>query len=123
VASPIREFLRDDHDRLDALLERALAPVGESLLVPTPAREIAAEIASILGPHSRIEEEPGGLHDVGDALLATRAIDLVERMRAYPAVKVAPYKDGPGVHRTAASALANSARQAQAAGAAADGRE
>jgi hypothetical protein len=40
---------------------------------------------------------------VADALLA--------RMRAYPEVKVAPYRDGPRVHRTAASALAASVRQ------------
>jgi hypothetical protein len=32
-------------------------------------------------------------------------------MRAYPVVKVARYQDGPSVHRTAASALASSARQ------------
>jgi hypothetical protein len=32
-------------------------------------------------------------------------------MEAYPPVKVNRYQDGPNVHRTAASALAASARQ------------
>jgi hypothetical protein len=103
---PVARRLRIDHGAIT------------SLLVPTPTREIAAEIVSILAPHNQVEEEPGGLYDACDALLAGRAREIVERMRAYPAVKVAPYKDGPGVHRTAASALANSARQAEGPGAA-----
>ncbi|HVP69398.1 MAG TPA: hemerythrin domain-containing protein [Anaeromyxobacteraceae bacterium] len=82
-----------------------------SLLVPTPSREIVAEIRSILGPHNEVEESDGGLYDACDALLARSAPELIERMRTYPEVKVAPFKDGPGVHRTAASALAGSARQ------------
>jgi hypothetical protein len=156
----ISRFLTEDHDRLDALLRRALARPGEvdresfdafragllrhigieekillpaarearggdslplgrrlridhgaitSLLVPTPA--IAAELRFILEPHNVVEEEPGGLYDTCDGLLAGRASELVERMEAYPPVKVNRYQDGPNVHRTAASALAASARQ------------
>lgn len=96
---PIARRLRIDHGAIT------------SLLVPTPTPEIAAEIRSILEPHNRAEEEPGGLYDACDALLAGQAEELVARMRAYPAVKVTGYKDGPGVHRTAESALASSARQ------------
>ncbi len=84
-----------------------------SLLVPTPTPEIAAELRSILQPHNVAEEEPGGLYETCDALLAGQADALVARMRAYPEVKVARYQDGPRVHRTAASALASSARQFQ----------
>jgi hypothetical protein len=85
-----------------------------SLLVPTPSREIVAELRKILEPHNRLEEDPGGLYETCDALLAGRAAELVERMRAYPPVKVAAYSDGPRVLRTAAEALAQSARQAEA---------
>ena len=162
MPGPITRFLTEDHDRLDALLRRALERPGAverepfdsfragllrhiaieekillpaarearggephplarrlridhgaitSLLVPTPTPEIAAEIRSILGPHDVAEEEPGGLYETCDALLAGRAEDLVARMEAYPPVKVNRYQDGPNVHRTAASALAASARQ------------
>jgi hypothetical protein len=162
MAGPITRFLTDDHDRLDALLRRALAPAGQvdrppfdafragllrhialeekirlpaartarggeplpiarrlrvehgaitSLLVPTPAPEIAAELRSILEPHNVAEEEPGGLYQACDLLLAGQAEALLARMRAYPEVKVARYQDGPSAHRTAAAALASSARQ------------
>ena len=101
---PIARRLRIDHGALT------------SLLVPTPTPEIAAEIRSILEPHNRAEEESGGLYESCDALLAGQAGELVARMRAYPAVKVTGYKDGPGVHRTAESALASSARQVERVG-------
>lgn len=162
MAGPITRLLTEDHDRLDALLERALSrpdaidlePFGEfragllrhigmeekillpaarearggepmalarrlrvdhgaitSLLVGTPTRELVGELRSILGPHNAVEEEPGGLYQACDELLAGRAEELVARMRAYPAVKVNRYQDGPNVQRTADGALAASARQ------------
>ena len=82
-----------------------------SLLVPTPTVAIIAELRSILGPHNLVEEEPGGLYEACDALLAAQVPDLMARLEAYPPVKVARYQDGPNVHRTAATALAASARQ------------
>ncbi len=85
-----------------------------SLLVPTPSAEIVAEIRKILEPHNLLEEDPGGLYQTCDALLAGRAAEIVARMTAYPPVKVAAYNDGPRVLRTAAEALAQSARQAEA---------
>ena len=82
-----------------------------SLLVPTPTPELVGEIRSILGPHNAVEEGPGGLYEVSDELLAASAGALLERMSAYPAVKVAAYNDGPRVLRTAADALRVSAMQ------------
>lgn len=82
-----------------------------SLLVPTPTPELAAELRSILGPHDEVEEGPDGTYAACDALLADQAAALIGRMAAYPAVRVNRYQDGPAVHRTAASALAASARQ------------
>jgi hypothetical protein len=96
---PLARRLRIDHGAIT------------SLLVPTPSQEIAAEIASILEPHDVVEEEPGGLYEECDRLLAAEVGALLDRMRAYPEVKVARYQDGPNVHRTAAGALASSARQ------------
>jgi hypothetical protein len=162
MPGPITRYLTDDHDRLDALLRRALARPGEvdrepfdafragllrhigleekillpaarlarggeplplahrlridhgaitSLLVPTPTATIGAELRTILEPHNVVEEEPGGLYETCDALLADQATELVRRMEACPAPKLNRYQDGPNVHRTAASALASSARQ------------
>lgn len=85
-----------------------------SLLVPTPTPALVAEIRSILGPHNALEEDPDGLYERCDRLLAGRAEEIVERIRAYPPVRVAAYNDGPRVLRTAAEALAASAKQTAA---------
>lgn len=97
---PVARRLRVDHGAI------------ASLLVPTPDATIVEELRSILEPHNAVEEEPGGLYQLCDELLAAQAGELLERIRAYPEVKVAPHRDGPGVYRTAAEALRGSARQA-----------
>jgi hypothetical protein len=96
---PLARRLRIDHGAIT------------SLLVPTPSPAIAAELRSILAPHDALEEEAGGLYDACDQLLAGSAAQLLARLEAYPPVKLNRYQDGPAVHRTAASALAASARQ------------
>src|SRR5512138_950267 len=100
-------------DAILALLGRLRVDHGAlaSLLVPTPSRPLVAELRLILGPHNAVEDERGGLYERCDALLAGRAAELVERMRAYPPVRVAAYNDGPRVLRTAADALRVSAMQ------------
>lgn len=157
----ITEHLSEDHARLDALLERAVAGVGAldrdaydafragllrhiaveekillpalrdalggeaperrrlridhgalaALLVGTPSPELVREIRSILEPHNALEERAAGLYARCDELLAARAAEILERIRAYPPVKVAAYSDGPRVLRTAEDALAVSAKQ------------
>ncbi|BDG08388.1 hypothetical protein AMPC_15010 [Anaeromyxobacter paludicola] len=82
-----------------------------SLLVPTPTRELVTELLSILEPHDAMEEDEGGLYALSGALPDAVAEALLDRCRAYPAVKVAKYYDGPRACRTAAEALALSARQ------------
>lgn len=84
-----------------------------SLLVPTPDATIVAELRSILEPHNAAEEEAGGLYQACDDLLAADASTLLEQVGAYPPVKVAGHRDGPGVYRTATEALRASARQAE----------
>jgi hypothetical protein len=82
-----------------------------SLLVGTPTPALVEELRSILVPHDALEEGPGGVYERCDALLGERAAALLERMRAYPPVRVAAYRDGPRVLRTAADALRQSALQ------------
>ena len=101
---PVERRLRVDHGAI------------ASLLVPTPDAGIVAELRSILEPHNAVEEEPGGLYQACDELLAAEAEALLERVRAYPPVKVAPHRDGPNVYRTAEEARRGSARQAERAG-------
>jgi hypothetical protein len=109
---PLAERLRIDHGAL------------ASLLVPTADAALVDEIREILGTHDTLEEQPGGLYDQCDELAGADVTVLVKRIRMAPAVRVAKHFDGHGVHRTAASALAASARShARDHGTAADGAE
>jgi hypothetical protein len=82
-----------------------------SLLVPPPTPELVRELRSILEPHNAVEEAPGGVYAGADEALAREAGELVTRMREYPPVKVAPYRDGPRVLHRAEDALRVSALQ------------
>ncbi len=99
---PFARRLRVDHGALAALL------------VPTPARSTADELRKILVPHNVVEEGPGGLYETCDAVLSELEKQaLLERMLAYPPVRVARYRDGPRVCRTAEEALRISGLQAE----------
>ncbi|BDG01243.1 hemerythrin domain-containing protein [Anaeromyxobacter oryzae] len=82
-----------------------------SLLVPSPTHELIRELLTILTPHDRLEEDPGGVYAQCEAALAGREDDVLLRLRAYPPVRVAAYYDGPRAIRTAAEALRVSALQ------------
>jgi len=75
--------LRADHSRI------------ARLLVQTPTRGSIDELCAVLARHNAIEEGSDGLYAVCDALAAEGANALVDRLRAQPAVPVAPYYDGP----------------------------
>jgi hypothetical protein len=99
---PLARRLRIDHGALAALL------------VPTPTAATIGELRKILVPHDDAEEGPDGLYETCEATLpAAEREALVERMRAYPPVKVARYHDGPRVCRTADEALRISALQTE----------
>ncbi|GEJ58478.1 hemerythrin domain-containing protein [Anaeromyxobacter diazotrophicus] len=98
---PYARRLRVDHGAIAALL------------VPTPTPGIARELRTLLDPHNELEEGEGGLYATCDALLAGEAEALLERMRAYPPVRVAAHRDGPRVCRTAEEALRVSSLQAE----------
>jgi hypothetical protein len=82
-----------------------------SLLVPRPTPELVTEIRSILEPHNALEEGPGAVYESCDELPAEKVAEVLDRARAYPPVRVAPYRDGPRVLRRAADALQLSAMQ------------
>lgn len=97
----------------DAIARRLRIDHGAiaALLVPSPSHALVAEIRSILAPHNALEEGEAGFYARCDARLAAEADALVERMRAYPRVPTMPHNDGPAAKRTAAEALAISAKQ------------
>jgi hemerythrin-like domain-containing protein len=80
------------------------------LLTASPTRELALEIRKILGPHNALEEE-FGVYEKCEALLADRAEEILHAVRLYPAVKAAPYQDGPRVCRTAEAAMRQSRKR------------
>lgn len=97
---PIAARLRVDHGALAALL------------VPTPTPVVAVGILSVLVPHDRREEEPGGVYDACDAALGpAEAERLVEELRSFPEVPLKPYNDGPEVMAHLEACLERSRRQ------------
>lgn len=84
---PIFAKLRVDHGAI------------ASLLVPTPTPQIVADLLSVLGPHNRREEEPGGVYDICDEAIGAAAAErLVEELAAFPAPPLKPHNDAPVVH-------------------------
>lgn len=82
---PVAKQLRADH--------AALA----SLLVPTPTHAIIATIRDILVGHNQLEEAAGGAYLVCEELAGPEGEELLARLKAVPAVPLAPYYDGPRV--------------------------
>ncbi len=83
-----------------------------AILVPTPTREIVARLLSVLGPHNRREEEPGGTYDACDAALGpVSAARLVEELERFPEPPLKPCNDAPEVFRHIEENLALSRRQ------------
>lgn len=59
-----------------------------------PDRALAIDLQSVLERHNALEEGPAGVYARADALGEDEARTLVERMRAWPPVKVARYRRG-----------------------------
>lgn len=80
-----------------------------SLLVPTPTLCICHEIALLLRSHDAIEE--GGVYAECERLIGdAESTALTARARSFSAPPLAAHFDGPGVHRTASSALESARR-------------
>jgi hypothetical protein len=84
-----------------------------SLMVPTPDRGLAREIAGLLEGHNAREERDGGVYEECVELLGDEAAELLGRIRATPAPPLAKHFDGRGTCRTAADALSAAERHAQ----------
>ena len=83
-----------------------------ALLVPTPTPALVGEILSVLVPHNRREEEPGGVYDACDeALGPAEAERLAEELRAFPEPPLKPYNDGPEIQKHIEENLALARRQ------------
>lgn len=90
---PIASKLRMDHGAIAALL------------VPTPTLAIIAALRSILTAHNEIEEGPGGLYETCDTLAGGETDTLVNRLRAYPEVRMNAHVDGTKIIEATQRAL------------------
>lgn len=81
AALPVARQLRADHGALAALL------------VPTPTHALLAKLRAVLGEHNPLEEGPGGLYEVCEALAGDDVDALVAGLEATPRVPVAPHFD------------------------------
>jgi hypothetical protein len=93
---PLQEAtrLREDHGLL------------ATLLVPPPSPRTVLAIEQILGPHNALEEGPGGVYALCDALAAGDAAAIAERLRAAPATPQRAHQDGQQVRAQVERALA-----------------
>ncbi len=96
---PAARRLRLDHGAIAALL------------VPTPRPDIIARLLEVLARHDALEEGPEGVYAACDDLVAGKVDAILEELRQYPPVRVAPHHDSPLVERHIEETLAL-ARQA-----------
>jgi len=82
-----------------------------SLLVPTPTPMLLRELTELLTHHNLLEEGEHAMYAECDALLAPEVDAILARLRAAPAVPLAPHFDGDGTHRTAREALSAAAQK------------
>ena len=114
MRGPLHRFFSADHRRLDVLLKRSIADPGRVDLAPFGEFRagILREIRSVLVPHNRREEEPGGAYDACDEALGPAESErLAEELRAFPEPPLKPYSDSPGVRRHIEENLALARRQ------------
>jgi hypothetical protein len=71
-----------------------------ALLVPPPSLGDIATIRAILELHNPLEEMPGGLYEIFEEASGAELAALMEKVRGYPEVPVAPYSDTPLLRET-----------------------
>ena len=86
--------LRSDHGALVALLMPA----------PTPA--VIRALRAVIAAHNPIEEGPGGVYDICEALAQAEAGDLLRRIREAPEVPTNPNLSNPRILEATRRALA-----------------
>jgi len=90
---PLAHRLRLDHGAIAALL------------VPTPTPDLVATLRALLDRHDAVEEGPSGVYSDCDRLLTDEVTALVDELRRFPPVRVAPHHDSPFVHEHIREAL------------------
>jgi Hemerythrin HHE cation binding domain len=90
---PVAAKLRLDHGALTALL------------VPSPTAKLVAAIQTILKLHNPLEEDPGGMYDQCEELVAGEADEILRQLENFHAVKVLPHVNSPFVVEVARRAL------------------
>jgi len=85
---PIARALRKDHGEIAGLLVRP----------PTP--DLCARLRAVLVRHNPLEEGAAGLYATCDELAGEEAAAIVTRLKGQPEVPMAPYYDGPLLHRS-----------------------
>ena len=95
---PVARQLRLDHGAIAALL------------VPTPPPVVVRRLRAMLAVHDALEEDPNGVYDTCDRLLASESAALIETLSHFPAVRTAPHNDGPFVERHIIETLALAGR-------------
>jgi hypothetical protein len=68
-----------------------------ALLAPPPSPTVLRALRTILEDHDTLEEMSGGLYDYCEGLLRERVKELLDRLRAAPAVAVSTHSSGPEV--------------------------
>ena len=81
-----------------------------SLLVPPPSRSIVATIQSILRTHNPLEEDKGGLYDIGELFSGTEE-EMLSRVKSTPEVPVLPHNERPGALEAARRAVERAGHQ------------
>ncbi|HEY7322058.1 MAG TPA: hemerythrin domain-containing protein [Candidatus Binatia bacterium] len=90
---PVAAKLRLDHGALTALV------------VPPPTAKVVAAIQTILKLHNPLEEDPGGMYDQCEELLAAEADQILGQLQNFHEVKVLPHVNSPFVVEAARRAL------------------
>lgn len=98
---------RRDGERLPVTIQlHADHAALASLLVPSPTHDLLATIRDILVDHDPLEEGPDGLYAECERLAGADIDDVLARMHAIPAVRVAQHVDEPRIHEAIARMLA-----------------
>jgi hypothetical protein len=81
-----------------------------SLLVPTPTREIIAQLTAVLAAHNVIEEGDGGVYAECEKLAGARVGELVDKLKSVRPVAVASYQDVPRAFASIERLMRNAGR-------------
>ena len=84
---------------LEVQLHRDHAAIS-ALLMPPPTEIELRQIADILESHNDLEELPGGLYEIIEAIAGEELDSLMTKVHAVPPVRVARQADSPVLRRT-----------------------